>query len=85
MRLKVSQIAERLNKTRMTIWNYMNSGKLRFHQDFPNSNRYMYWNEVLEDLGIEIPKAKKITIGYCRVSTLDQKNDLKYQKQVEKC
>jgi predicted site-specific integrase-resolvase len=82
MRLKVKQISERLNKTRMTIWNYMISGKLRFHQDFPRSNRYFYWNEVLEDLGIEIPYEKKITIGYCRVSTLDQKKDLEYQKQI---
>jgi len=82
MRLKISQIANRLNKTKMTIWNYMSSGKLRFHQDYPGSNRYMYWNEVLEDLGIEIPKDEKLTIGYCRVSTFDQKRDLEYQKQV---
>jgi len=82
MILKTSQLAKKLNKTNVTIWNYMKSGKLRFHQDFKGSNRYFYWNEVLEDLNINIPKSEKITIGYCRVSTKDQKNDLIYQKQL---
>lgn len=82
MRMKVSELAKKLNKTSMTIWNYMKSGKLRYHQDFPNSNRYFYWHEVLEDMGINIPKKDKMTIGYCRVSTVDQKTDLEYQKKV---
>lgn len=82
MRLKVSQLAKKLNKTTITIWNYMKSGKLRYHQDFKGSNRYFLWDEVLEDMGIQLPKQQKITIGYCRVSTVDQKNDLNYQKQV---
>lgn len=82
MRLKVSEIAKKLNKTTMTIWNYMKSGKLRYHQNFPKSNRYFLWNEVLEDLGIETPSEQKITIAYCRVSTHGQLNDLQYQKQL---
>ena len=82
MRMKVSELAKRLNKTSMTIWNYMKSGKLRYHQDFPRANRYFLWEEVLEDIGIETPKNQKITIGYCRVSTHDQKKDLEYQRKV---
>lgn len=79
--LKVSQLAKRLGKTQKTIWNYMDDGKLRYHQDFQRSSRYFYWKEVLEDLGIETPKAEKINVIYCRVSTQSQKQDLEYQKQ----
>ena len=82
MRLKISQIAKKLNKSNMTIWNYMKSGKLRFHQDVKRGNRYMYWSEVLEDLGITPKKEEKISIAYCRVSTKDQVNDLEYQKKL---
>ena len=82
MKLKVSQLAKKLNKTTMTIWNYMSQKKLRFHQDFPRANRYFLCHEVLEDLGIETPKENKIVIGYCRVSTQDQKQDLVYQRQL---
>lgn len=79
--LKVSQVAKRLNKTRTTIWTYMKSGKLRFHQDRKRAGRYLYWNEVLEDLNITPKQKDKINIAYARVSTKDQLIDLDYQKQ----
>jgi predicted site-specific integrase-resolvase len=74
--MKVSQLAKKINKTRKTIWNYMDKGILRYHQDVKHGSRYFIWNEVLEDLGM------KPTIGYCRVSTKDQIKDLEYQKQL---
>lgn len=80
--MKVSELAKKLNKTRMTIWTYMKNGTLRFHQDTPRGNRYFVWEEVLEDLGIQKASKDKTTIGYCRVSTNEQKNDLEYQKQL---
>ena len=80
--MKVSELAIKLNKTRKTIWNYMDKGILRYHQDVKRGGRYFVWNEVLEDLGMKLPNKEKITIGYCRVSTKDQINDLKYQKKL---
>ena len=50
--MKVSELAIKLNKTRKTIWNYMDKGILRYHQDVKRGGRYFVWNEVLEDLGI---------------------------------
>jgi len=80
--MKIAEIAKKLNKSKMTIWNYMNAGKLRYYQDVPRGNRYMVWNEVLEDLGLTVKQKDKITVAYCRVSTVAQKQDLEYQKQL---
>lgn len=80
--MKVSELAKKLKLTRQTIWRYMNDGKLRYHQDFKRSHRYFKWDEVLEDLGLQQKQEEKLVIGYCRVSTIDQKQDLIYQKQL---
>ena len=60
----------------------MKSGRIRFHQDFKKAGRYFFWNEVLEDLGLSVPTEEKIVIGYCRVSTRSQIDDLVSQKQL---
>lgn len=83
MRLKISELAKKLNKTQRTIWNYMYENKIRFYQDVKHGTHYFIWNEVLEDLGHK-GKEDKITIGYCRVSSHSQKKDLESQiKNVE--
>ena len=78
--LRISQLSKKLNVTRQTLWNYMNQGKLRYHQNKKGGNRYFIWNEVLQDLSILPKDNEKITIAYCRVSTQSQKQDLENQK-----
>lgn len=69
--------------TSRTIWNWMDKEELRYHQKDKGKNRYFVWKEVVEDLKLQgTDEKKKITIGYCRVSTTDQKQDLEYQKKM---
>ena len=63
-----------LGVTPQTLRNWDRSGKLKPHHTGSNGYRY-YSQEQLESL-VNIQKAKRITIGYCRVSSHKQKDDL---------
>ena len=80
----ISAAADYLGVSKDTLRLWERKGKIKPHRTTGNTRRY-----TVEDLDNAIngikPTAKKqdkITIGYCRVSSRDQKKDLEYQVNV---
>lgn len=76
--LTISKFAKELSVSSQTIRNWEKEGKLIPHHK--SSNGYRYYTQEQLDTCLGIEKKKKI-IGYCRVSSLKQKDDL--ERQVE--
>ncbi|KGG79398.1 transposase [Caloranaerobacter azorensis H53214] len=75
----IGEFAKLIGKTQQTLRNWDKSGKLKPSFITEGGHR-MYSQEQLNSiLGIK-PK-KKITVGYCRVSSNKQKDDLERQVQ----
>ncbi|MBQ6002627.1 MAG: IS607 family transposase [Synergistaceae bacterium] len=66
-----------LGVTPQTLRNWDRAGKLKPHHTAENGYRY-YSQEQLDSI-IDNRKVKRITIGYCRVSSYKQKDDLNRQ------
>ncbi|MBQ6418443.1 MAG: IS607 family transposase [Synergistaceae bacterium] len=66
-----------LGVTPQTLRNWDRLGKLNPHHTASNGHRY-YSQEQLDSF-TNVQKAKRITIGYCRVSSYKQKDDLNRQ------
>ncbi|MBQ4470496.1 MAG: IS607 family transposase [Synergistaceae bacterium] len=66
-----------LGVTPQTLRNWDRAGKLKPHHTAANGHRY-YSQEQLESI-TDAQKEKRITIGYCRVSSHKQKDDLNRQ------
>lgn len=66
-----------IGRTPQTLRNWDKSGKLKPHHKGSNGYRYYSKEQLNEVLGIREPHRK--TIGYCRVSSNKQKDDLKRQ------
>lgn len=80
----ISAAADYLGVSKDTLRLWERRGKIRPHRTAGNTRRY-----TIEDLdnainGVKttVKKQDKITIGYCRVSSRDQKKDLDYQVNV---
>lgn len=71
-----------LRVSAQTLRNWRAEG--RIHVYTTPGGRPSYSRSELERIAgsSPTPKAKRITVGYCRVSTLGQKDDLERQKQV---
>ena len=71
-----------LRVSAQTLRNWRAEG--RIHVYTTPGGRPRYSRSELERIAgsSPTPKAKRITVGYCRVSTLGQKDDLERQKQV---
>ena len=71
-----------LRVSAQTLRNWRAEG--RIHVYTTPGGRPRYSRSELERIAgsSPMPKAKRITVGYCRVSTLGQKDDLERQKQV---
>lgn len=69
-----------LNVTVKTLQNWDYSGKLVAKRN-PNNRRYYTFEQLNKFLGKEKIPTKKTIIGYCRVSSNKQKDDL--QRQIE--
>ena len=68
-----------LGVTPQTLRNWDRDGKLKPHHT--SSNGYRYYSQEQLDAFLRIPKqARRITLGYCRVSSVKQKDDLKRQE-----
>ena len=78
--LKPKDVANMLNVTVKTLQNWDYSGKLIAKRN-PNNRRYYTFEQINELLGKEKIESKKVVIGYCRVSSNKQKNDL--DRQIE--
>ena len=75
----IRAFAKILGVTPQTLRNWDKSGKLKPHHTASNGYRY-YSQEQLSDI-TKIQGINRITIGYCRVSSHKQKDDL--MRQVE--
>lgn len=78
--LKPKEVSEMLNVTVKTLQNWDYTGKLVSKRN-PNNRRFYTEDQIREFVGLKKYSLEKITIGYCRVSSLKQKNDL--ERQVE--
>lgn len=74
----VSQMAEKLNVSVITLQRWDREGRLKAFRT-PTNRRY-YTQEQLDNLLGENCQDKKLVIGYARISSNNQKDDLKNQK-----
>lgn len=68
-----------LGVTPQTLRNWDRTGKLKPHHTGANGYRY-YSQEQLDEI-TQVRREKRITIGYCRVSSHKQKDDLDRQRE----
>lgn len=78
----IGQFSKLISKTCQTLRNWDKEGVLKPHHVSPSGYRYYSQEQLNHFLGLkgEMPKDKKV-IGYCRVSSNKQKDDL--ARQVE--
>ena len=69
-----------LGVTPQTLRNWDKTGKLKPHHTSANGYRY-YSQEQIDAFWRVAKKAERIVIGYCRVSSAKQKDDLKRQEE----
>lgn len=77
--LSISKVSKMLGVSPQTLRNWDKLGKLKPHH--VTSSGYRYYSQFDIDKFLKIPTQEKITIGYCRVSSNKQKDDL--QRQIE--
>src|SRR6185312_5380342 len=75
----IHEFSKLISRTPQTLRNWDKSGKLKPHHTGSNGYRYYSHDQLKEVLGIE--EVVKKVIGYCRVSSNKQKDDL--ERQVE--
>ena len=74
----IHEFSKLIGRTPQTLRNWDNSGRLKPHHTGANGYRY-YSHEQLKEV-LNLPTdSKKVIIGYCRVSSNKQKDDLKRQ------
>lgn len=76
----IHEMTEILGVTAQTLRNWDKSGKLKPHHTSPNGYRYYSEDDLNQLLNKPVKKQGK-TVGYCRVSSLKQKDDLKRQEE----
>lgn len=74
----IHEFAKLIDKTPQTLRNWDNNGKLKPHHVSANGYRYYSLEQVNQVFNIKDTK-DRITIGYCRVSSNKQKDDLECQ------
>lgn len=76
----INEFSKILGVTAQTLRNWDNNGKLHPHHTSTNGYRY-YSHEQLNSVMNVKPNLNRITIGYCRVSSHKQKDEL--ERQIE--
>ena len=76
----IHELSKILGVSAQTLRNWDKNGKLHPHHTTASGYRYYSQEQLNEVLHIK-PKNERITIGYCRVSSKKQKDDL--ERQVE--
>ena len=76
----IHEFSDLLNVTPQTLRNWDKSGRLKPHHTRANGHRYYSKEQLNQVLNIK-PNTKRLVIGYCRVSSKKQKDDL--DRQVE--
>ncbi|MBO3796281.1 IS607 family transposase [Bacillus subtilis] len=78
----IGQFAKEIGVTVQTLRNWDKTNKLNPQYTAPSGHRYYSQQQLEYFLGLRSPESEsRITIGYCRVSSHKQKDDL--QRQVE--
>jgi putative resolvase len=76
----IGEFAELISRTEQTLRNWDKSGKLKPHHVSDGGHRYYSQHQLNHFWGIrEDLQPKRKTIGYCRVSSIKQKEDLARQ------
>ena len=78
--LTINKVSKLLGVTPQTLRNWDRDGKLKPHH--VSTNGYRYYSKQDLDKFMKIPTNNRITIGYCRVNSKKQKDDL--QRQIDK-
>lgn len=73
----IHEMTEILGVTAQTLRNWDRSGKLKPHHTSPNGYRYYAEDDLNMLLGVKTQTGK--TVGYCRVGSPKQKDDLERQ------
>jgi len=74
----INKFSKLVGKTPQTLRNWDKSGVLKPHHTTTNGYRYYSEEQIKQVLHIKIDNPK-IVIGYCRVSSSKQKDDLERQ------
>jgi len=77
----IHEFSKLVGKTPQTLRNWDKKGLLIPHHTGANGYRYYSHDQLKQVLNIKEDKKSKVIIGYCRVSSYKQKDDL--QRQVE--
>ena len=75
----IHEVSEMLGVSAQTLRNWDKSGKLKPHHKSANGYRYYSEDDLNMLLGVKSQKGK--TVGYCRVSSPKQKDDLQRQEE----
>lgn len=76
----INKFSKILGVSAQTLRNWDNNGKLHPHHTSSNGYRYYSYEQLNQVMNIK-PNSDRITIGYCRVSSNKQKDDL--ERQIE--
>lgn len=77
----IHEFSKLIGRTPQTLRNWDKSGKLKPNHTGTNGYRYYSHEQLKQILNIEDEKKNRVIIGYCRVSSNKQKDDL--QRQIE--
>lgn len=77
----IHEFSKLISRTPQTLRNWDTSGKLKPHHTGAGGYRYYSHDQLREVLQIKEDLKNKVTIGYCRVSSNKQRDDL--QRQIE--
>jgi predicted site-specific integrase-resolvase len=80
----IGEFAKLIGKTEQTLRNWDKKGVLKPHHVAPSGYRYYSQEQLNHYLGLKNIRLKKKIIGYCRVSSNKQKDDLERQIQYVK-
>ena len=79
MYLSINKVAKQLNKSAQTLRNWEKTGELIPAYKTKSGYRYYTEEQINKLLGIE--EKERVTIGYCRVSSRKQQDDLERQTE----
>ena len=77
----IGQFAKKINRTQQTLRNWVKSGKLKPQIVDKNTGYRYYTEKQLKEFYGEVSNKERMVIGYCRVSSAKQKEEL--ERQVE--
>ena len=79
MYISINKVAKRLNKSAQTLRNWEKTGELIPAYKTKSGYRYYTEEQINKLLGVE--EKERVTIGYCRVSSRKQQDDLERQTE----